>query len=142
MALGTVRGQLGLMLDPWASGRVLDHQKRLLGLSLADDALLVLGLADTLQAKVAPAAEDQRPQSGDGYEDHDDGHHAGGGAVVHYRHACCGGEVVPGVNKSIWEAGQRGFVGLQVFGYHHPLQQLRRFIPVTERIRPPPCPRP
>lgn len=85
-ALGTVGREFGLVLGPRASGRVLHQQEGLLGLAVAHDALLVLRLADALQAQVAPAAQDERAQGGDGDEGDDDGHHPCGGAVVHDGH--------------------------------------------------------
>lgn len=80
------------MIWPRNTGRVLDQEERLFGFALTNDALLILGLSVALQPKVAPAAEDQRSQSGDGDQGHYDRHNAGGGAVVHYRHFLCKGE--------------------------------------------------
>ncbi len=57
MALGAVRGELGLVLHPRAFGRILDQQEGLLGFTLTDNAFLVFRLTDALQPQVAPTTE-------------------------------------------------------------------------------------
>lgn len=86
MAFGAVGGEFGLVLHPRTPGRILHQQEGLLGLAVSHDALLVLRLADALQAQIAPAAQNEGAQGSDGDEGDDDGHHPRGGAVVHDGH--------------------------------------------------------
>lgn len=84
-------------------GRVLHQEERLFGFALTNDALLILGLSEALEPQVAPAAEDQRSQSGNGNQGHYDRHNASGGAVVHYWHFLCRGEFsLPWSLRFLW----------------------------------------
>lgn len=86
VCLGATRAQLGLTLCARSPCRILDQEEGLLGFAFAHDALLILRLADPLEAQVAPAAQNQGAQGCDGDEDDDDRHHPRGGAVVHDGH--------------------------------------------------------
>lgn len=86
VAFSAIGSELGLVFHPWALGRVLHQQEGLLSLTFSHNALLVLWLADALQAKVAPAPQDEGAQGSNGNEYDDDSHHPSGGTMVHNRH--------------------------------------------------------